>query len=250
MATGAGVMSMASNSQFTIVDEALAVADACRAANVDVRILGGVAVALHCPPAPDGSWGHRRYDDIDLYLPSRRHAAGLRTVLAARGYAPDGPFNALNGQDRLIFHSDNWKVDVFVKDFKMCHVIPLAGRMGSEWPTISATDLLLTKLQVVEFTDKDRTDAEKLLESHDVSREEGDVINAAYLAELASKDWGIHTTVTENLSKIVLARPFLAGKIAEIVEEVDRQPKTLGFKARAKLGKRKRWYQEPEESER
>ena len=47
------------------------------------------------------------------------------------------------------------RLDVFLDRFEMCHQLDLRDRLGLEPPTLPLADLLLTKLQVVETTDKD-----------------------------------------------------------------------------------------------
>lgn len=235
---------------FTVIDEAMTLAEELKAAGAEARIMGGVAVALHCPPFAHGQRAHRDIEDIDFFLASRRDAGTMTDVLDRHGYAPDAPFNALNGRERLIFHGSHWKVDVFVKGFAMCHVIPLADRVAADWPTISVTDLLLTKLQVVEFTDKDRSDVERLLSTHALAEEEGDVINVTRLVDLVSSDWGLWRTLTGNLTALQPSTPTLSANVEELLKAIDARPKTLAFRIRAKVGDKKRWYAEPEESER
>lgn len=234
--------------ELTILDEAYVLAQALKDGGVDARIMGGAGVALHCPPLPNGQQMHREIGDIDFFLGSRRETRDMGTVLGAHGYHPDAQFNALNGRERLIFHSDHWKIDVFIHDFTMCHVIPLANRVSIDWPTLSVTDLLLTKLQVAEFTDKDRSDVIRLLSSHPLAHEDGDVVNAGHLCAVIAKDWGLWRTLTYNLSAVADAEPALAPKVEALLKWFDQQPKSTAFRLRAMLGERVRWYEVPEES--
>lgn len=90
-------------------------------AGIRLRLMGGIAVALHSPSA-----GHRSlkrdYADID-FVSSSGDGGLLDQIFGEIGYGPDKRFNSLNGTTRrLYFNSDNSKqIDVFVRTFKMCH---------------------------------------------------------------------------------------------------------------------------------
>ena len=51
----------------------------------------------------------------------------------------------------------------------MCHRLELSSRLTLEPETITAADLLLTKLQVVELTQKDVDDIALLLTEHELA---------------------------------------------------------------------------------
>src|SRR4051812_13378966 len=78
-----------------IVAEAQRVTDGARAANLLVRVLGGVAVGL---PPPEGVHPAlaRPYRDIDLVAP-RKQAKATAQLLSQLGYTPNARFNAMNG---------------------------------------------------------------------------------------------------------------------------------------------------------
>jgi hypothetical protein len=71
-----------------------------------------------------------------------------------------------------------------------------------------------------------------------------------------SGDWGFYTTATDNLAKIAglvsEMEPELGRQVAQatsqIRDEVDAAPKSRAFKLRARVGRRKRWYEVPDES--
>jgi len=125
--------------------------------------------------------------------------------------------------------------------------------------TVPLAELLLTKLQVVELNEKDVRDALALLHDHPVGEEDGESVNGAHIAKLCASDWGLWRTLTANLEALEghLGRYELAeegkGRIKERVEallgRIEEEPKGLGWKVRAKIGERKRWYNLPEEVE-
>ena len=72
-------------------------------------------------------------------------------------------------------------------------------------------------------------------------------------------DWGWHTTLTDNLAKVAQRLPtvgltrtqagLVAQRIEQITETLARAPKSLKWRARARIGRRVPWYDLPEEVE-
>src|SRR5690349_9226224 len=108
--------------------ESRRVVDAARDAGVVMRLLGGVAVCLQAPG--DRPLLARKIGDIDVATKQGGKRAATE-VLTAAGYVPDEHFNAFHGARRLLFYdqANGRKLDVFIGDFSMCHVIPIADRL-------------------------------------------------------------------------------------------------------------------------
>ena len=239
-----------------VVDEARRVLGAIEAANVPARALGGVAVALHehtpLPPTLQ-----RAYADIDLVV-GRGREGDLGRVLAAAGYEPDRGFNALYGYKRQLFwdRSNERQLDVFVGRFAMCHELPLEGRLDDASGTLRPADLLLSKLQVVELNAKDVVDALALLDQHATGHErDGDVIGLDRIAAITAADWGWFTTASDTLHRLDEAAGEFDGerggrtrtRIAEIRDTLAAAPKSIRWRARARIGRRMPWSEIPEE---
>jgi hypothetical protein len=236
-----------------VVLESDRVLDAAAAAEVTVRLLGGVAVAkhIHGDLAPELT---RNYGDIDL-IAMKRDARRLREVLIVLGYEPNKPFNSLHGDRRLqYFDVENQRhLDVFVEVFEMCHKLE-SFSLSQHPQTLTPTDLLLTKLQVVQVTEKDLIDAATLLLQHAVADHPGDVIDVQQMSEVVRRDWGWYITVQDNLSVLAefplqsaAAATDLSRKISLITGRLNAAPKTMKWKARARIGRRVPWYISPEE---
>ncbi len=70
-------------------------------------------------------------------------------------------------------------------------------------------------------------------------------------------DWGLQHTLELNLGRLRagLAETELAGdrrelverRIAELADVLARAPKSRAWRLRARIGERRRWYEEPEE---
>jgi len=241
------------------VDEATRILEISESRGVTLRLLGGTAILLRCPSARSGALLRTRAPDID-FAGLKKENPGIKEVFAAAGYRPNVNFNALHGYKQLLFYGphDDPKVDVFLDQFAMCHRIDLRPRLGLARATLPLADLLFTKLQIVEINEKDVKDIIALLLDHPVdSRQSEDAIDGSYLADLASRDWGIFTTLADNLEK---TRTFLPefhldepseeavlGSLEKLRGLLDGAPKGVGWRLRAKIGRRMAWYELPEE---
>jgi hypothetical protein len=224
---------------------------------VPLRLLGGVAIRLRAPggelPAPF----RRDYQDLD-FITAKGGSGATDRLLRSAGYEPHVAFNALHQRERMLFFdtANDRQVDVFVGSFRMCHEIPLDGRIAVDPGTLPLADLLLTKLQVVELNEKDVRDALALLHGHPLADDDG-AVNGARIAELLSRDWGLWRTITANLQACAgrigdydlpgEERDELARRMDALLRRIEDEPKTRGWRLRAKIGERKRWYELPEE---
>ena len=239
-----------------IVAEGERLLDAAGADGRAVRLLGGVAVRLHAPTLPPAF--DRAYKDLDFAVPKGGGGDADRFFRAA-GYEPHVGFNALNQKERMLFFdtAHDRQVDVFVGAFRMCHEIPLAGRFEVEDRTLPLAELLLTKLQIIELNEKDVRDALLLFHGHPIADHDDGAINAARIAELCASDWGLWRTITQNLNVVLehagnydipaAEREEIERRLRSVLERIEAEPKSRGWKLRAKIGDSKRWYELPEE---
>jgi hypothetical protein len=222
-----------------------------------LRLLGGVAVAVCSPTALEPQY-EREYGDLDVVILSRDQKK-LDQTLAPTGLKPDDAFNALWGKERRIYHRDDGlKLDVFVESFTMCHTIPFTPeRLLAEDQTVPLAELLLTKSQIVELTDKDARDLFLLVHDHPITRDDSG-INVTRAAQLCSQDWGLWRTVTGTLQKVIdgehvppaadaTARALVADRLREVIDELKSVPKSRKWKMRSAVGERVQWYVLPEE---
>ena len=240
----------------SIVDEGQRLIELAHSRGTTLALLGGVAVRLladEIPPALD-----RDYKDLDFAVPKGggRDAGNL---LTESGYEPEVSFNAMNGNERLLFHDleHGRQVDVFVGSFRMCHVIPLTERLSAEHRTVPLAELMLTKLQIVELNEKDVRDTLLLFHTHGVADDDRDTLNAGRIAELCAGDWGLWRTITANLERCReligsyelpdADRARISERIGAVLDRIEAAPKSRGWKLRARIGERKRWYELPEE---
>jgi hypothetical protein len=215
--------------------------------DIVVRLLGGVAIVAHCESV-QAAGGHRELGDIDVIV-SKKDARHLASWLEDDGYVPEQRFNALHGDRRMIFSGQVGRLDVLVGTFEMCHVINLESRLSMDSPTVTITDLLLTKLQVVELNEKDADDIVAILSEHDVGKEEGDFVSTDRMERVVFSDWGLWRTTTGTLDQLsqVVTDPIILGRIAALRQALEKAPKSRRFQVRASVGERIRWYQLPDD---
>jgi hypothetical protein len=201
----------------------------------------------------------RAFTDID-FASYRRYVADVRKLLHELGYEEDSMVTNLYGNRRLIFNdSRNGRhCDVFIDKLEFCHDIDFVGRLEVDSPTIPLAELLLEKMQIVKLSEKDVIDTVMLLREHKVGGSDLETINSAHIARLAASDWGFWKTVTSNLNRVrQLAvrmeklseedRQDVSEKIENLLSRIEAEPKTGGWKVRAKIGEKRKWYRDVEE---
>jgi hypothetical protein len=237
------------------VAEGTRIAEAAAERGLPLRVLGGVAVAILCPSSRRPPL-KREYGDIDLAT-TRSAKDEVVELIETLGYAGDREFNMLHGHRRLYFwdESNGRQLDVFVDEANLCHRIDLGARIEAVPLTVSLADLTVLKLQVFETNEKDYLDVCAIFADHDLSEDESGV-NSAYIANLTASDWGLWRTlgmVSEHAEQFALELPgfeagrLVAERLGRLREEMDSVPKTRGWRLRARVGTRKRWYDLPEE---
>lgn len=237
------------------VTEGIRIIDGAAEHGAPLRLLGGVAVAVLCPSSRQPPL-QRGYADIDLATKGSARE-GVTQLLESLGYLPNREFNTLHGHRRLLFwdEGNQRQVDVFVEEANLCHRIDFRKRLDLVPRTLSLADLTVLKLQVVETNEKDYLDLCAIFADHDLSDDDSGV-NSTYIATLAAADWGLWRTlgmVAERTAQFARDLPDfaaserVASRLTRLREELDRVPKTRGWKLRSRVGDRKRWYELPEE---
>jgi hypothetical protein len=248
-----------SGTRSDVVEEALRTAEEAEQEDLALRLLGGVAIRLRAKDGLHPAF-EREYADLDWIVPKGK-SSDAQKFFDSIGYTPHVRFNAIHGQERLLFFDEqnDRQVDVLVGSFRMSHQIPFGKRLALEPVTVPLAELLLTKLQIVELNEKDVRDALALLHDHPVEESDGEAVNAAQIARLCASDWGLWRTFTANLSDLdehigrydlpEESKHRIAERVQRLQERIEEEPKTFGWKMRSKIGDRKRWYELPEEVE-
>jgi hypothetical protein len=240
------------------VEEAQRIIKVATERDVLLRLLGGIAFRLRSPSSLEANL-RRKYVDVD-FVGLRKQRKEIQQLFDDLGYTPRTTFNAMNGHTRLIFNDikNERRVDIFLNEFEMCHKLDFSNRLKLDSLTLPLADLLLTKLQVFEITEREYRDVIALLKDHELgeSDELTEKINAKYIAKLTSDDWGLYKTVTLNLGRIEEAlgaylpssddQSVVKSRINSLRKKIEEEPKSFRWKMRARIGEKVKWYELPE----
>jgi hypothetical protein len=225
-----------------------------------IRLLGAVAFNIHCP-----TYGRfqqeakRHFTDLD-FAAYFTHNDAIRKAFLRLGFEEDREVAVVFARQRLIFFKPGTElhVDIFFDKLDFCHPIPWTGRLEVDNPTIPLAELLLEKMQIVQINQKDVIDSIMLLREHSLNNSDQETINANRIAAMCAKDWGLWRTVTMNLKKVCeisqgytwLAaddRAVVVDRIDQLLNMIDKEPKTTAWTVRSKIGDRVKWYKEVHE---
>jgi hypothetical protein len=246
--------------QEDFMKEANRILEAAKERGIKLRLMGAIAFRIHCP-----NFRHiqdalgRVLSDIDFMAYSQQRK-DVEKLFEGLGYQTDRMIKMLFGGKRLIFIDsvNNRQLDVFFDKLEMCHDVDFKGRLEIDYPTISLVDMLLEKMQIVKLNEKDIIDTIMLLREHEVGNSDKETVNAGYLAKLCANDWGLWRTVTMNLQKVKSFLPNyssltetdkanVTAKIDQLLMLIEKEPKSMGWTMRAKIGDKKQWYRDVEE---
>jgi hypothetical protein len=225
---------------------------------VMLRLLGSLGARAHSRESAAllDTLGREPTHDIDFMGYSSQQIQATR-MFRELGYEPDPSvaFSQEYGIQRLIFHKPNEQLmaEVFLDVLRMAHTLDFRGRLELDSPSVSLVDLLLSKLQIQQITEKDIKDMIALLAEHALGSGGQEVIDVPYLLELTSQQWGLYYTARTNLSIVsdwaertsqldLNTRQQVREKVSELIRQMDAAPKSLRWRLRSSLGTRVRWY--------
>ena len=237
----------------TLAERALQVLAAAEEQGATLRILGGLGVYFQCAEF-QGLFDRYRepFSDIDLIC----LAADIRRVeaaCAALGYEQNTNWKMHFGYQRRIFYTpEEITIEVYIDKLYLCQEIDLRYRLRIDYPSLSPTDLFLSRIQRVRLTAKDLLDLGVLLTTKDVGTTGPDTIDLGYVTVLAAASWPWWKTIHDNLARLrsvslpSLDPEPLCSRLSRLSEAIEREPKSLRWKLRALVGPRLRWYAEVE----
>lgn len=225
-------------------------------AGIPLRIIGATAIYIH---SPNHAYIHeslkREISDVD-FISYRKYWNKIRELFRNNNWDEPAAY-MMAVTDRNIFISkehEGLHSDVFYDKLSFCHDIPFEGRLEQDYPTIPLAELLLEKMQIVKINEKDIIDTIVLLAEHDLGKSDKETINLEIITKLLAKDWGFYYTVTTNLKKV---DEFVTGysiseedkkvvkeRISRLLTAIEKEPKTMAWKIRAKVGPSKKWYRD------
>ena len=146
-----------------------------RAGGLPLRLVGGMAIRMRVGEKVVQRLP-RTIGDLD-FVAARKSHREASAFFAESGYEAEERFNAINREQRLLFHDrgNARQIDVFVGSFEMCHRVPFDARLLVDDATLPLAELLVTKLQVVEINAKDLEDVMLLLAAYPVGDADGEI---------------------------------------------------------------------------
>jgi hypothetical protein len=233
---------------------------AAKQRHLHLRLLGAIAFQLHCPKYSYLTAKLQRVlSDVDFagYSSERDQ---IDSMMREFGYADQPMITALFGARRMIWDnkSNGMHVDIFFDKLEMNHDIDFNGRLELEEFTIPLDDMLLEKMQIVHINEKDIVDTIMLLREHQIGKAAPETIDSDYIAKLLSTEWGFYNTVTTNLKNVQNRlshytelteedRKDVQDKVQRLLARLEKEPKTLAWKLRARVGTKTKWYKDVED---
>lgn len=246
------------------IDEGRRLVDEAAKREIPLRLLGGVAIRIHCLEFLDFAErlmrlgeGQQEYTDLDFMTYMKFRKNKMKEFFEEMGYEKrPTTMSSAATQRHIYFHPKGWfYVDVFYdKLLAANHPLDFRGRLQLDSPTITPADLLLEKLQIVFPGEKDVKDLVLLLRAHEVAEEEErNKVNMKFIARKLSSDWGFWYTVTSNLNGlrqyVAAAKNLTSEEKQNLTSKIDRllrasanEPKSTGWKMRSIVGTKKIWY--------
>jgi hypothetical protein len=226
-----------------------------------MRGLGAGAIRTHSLRAAQRVPALRReLTDLDFITYSKQERL-VMDALAQCGYPQDRArayIRSVSGRSIVENPQTHLVVDLFFDRLAYNHTIELNGRLEQDPLTIPIADLLLEKTQIVQINEKDVKDTILLLLEHPLGSGDTEMVNVQRVCSVLSNDWGFYYTVTNNLRKIsdyvstVLGIGEIDGKdarskIDQLLSAIESAPKSMGWRMRAGVGPKRKWYKDVED---
>jgi hypothetical protein len=258
----------------SLMAEARVIVDHGNERGVVLRLTGGLAVRHY---AIDLEFAEREYSDIDL-IGLKRQVVEIGEVFRDLGYVENKHVAMATGNGQLQFfaphdaalaHADDAlpvvteippsdHIDVFLDAMRMDHDLDFRDRLSVNTYAIDPSGLFLSKLQMLNLSEKDVHDIVSLIKDVYVDfRPHPGVLDLQHVAEVCAADWGLYIDVMNNIDTVVDhvddydLSPRDAARVRRTLElaqdMMTEQAKTLRWRMRARIGKRMRWYSEVEE---
>lgn len=239
------------------LEEGLRLLDEAKKQGIILRVMGSIAIRLHCPSSSDLIEKlNRPITDID-YVGYEKQANKIEAFLNDQGYTSRQLSYSFRQMGRMIFIDPDTKnvIDIFLDKLEMCHTIDYRKRLELDYPTVPLAEILMQKMQIVMLSEKDVKDTIVLFREHDLGDNDDNTINIKHIATILANEWGFYHTFTTNLLKTknllkdfsVLSdedREVVCQRIDQALKMIEDEPKSRSWKMRAKIGTKKKWYRD------
>ena len=259
--------------------EAMALIDEARRSGVQVRLMGGLAVRRYCT---DLDFMDREYSDIDLVGLSVQNRE-LHEVFTRLGYAENRAVTEATGAGQLQYVKKEVlegaggayriggghegaavgavdHVDLFMDVMRMDHDLDVRDRLLVDDYAISPADAFIGKLQIGRINEKDVHDIVALVKDVPLRREDDETsLCVPYISDTCADDWGLCQDLLANLDVVRQMvddyeldeeeKARVCGRLKSIREAVEAEQKSVGWRLRARVGRRVAWRRSIEDQE-
>jgi Fic family protein len=247
--------------------EAMAFIDEARRLGVQVRLMGGLAVRRYCT---DLVFMDREYSDIDLVGLSLQNR-GLHEVFQRLGYAENRAVTEATGAGQLQYVKTQMlqgagddllvdHVDVFLDVMRMDHDLDVRERLLIDDYAISPADAFIGKLQIGRLNVKDAHDVIALVKDVPLrTADDEHSLCVPVIAATCAADWGLYEDVLANIGKVLALqgefdldeeqRARVQRRLRAIREAIETEEKPVGWRLRARVGRRVAWRRDIEDQE-
>ena len=226
----------------SIIDQAIALVRDANGVGLELRLLGSVAVTI--VTGSDTEARPAAIKDIDV-ISARLQQARVQDFLGQRGWEVVSDLLLLSESRETYFSkAHHFSIDLYYDGISGNHWLGLEKRLTLSYPTITAIDLILSKLQRCRQRPQDRWDLDALL-GEQLSRDD-----FAYFQHKVCGDWGLWMTATQNLIESLAShRQFLCANRERLLREALLGPKTFSWILRSLIGKRLKWWSDMYDTE-
>lgn len=237
------------------VEEARRVVEAAEDSGLTVRQIGGTAIWEHSETMHEEPF-KRNYRDVDFVARTEEESAVV-DLMVDLGYEANKRFNTMRQHRLEFFDEENErKADYILDRFEFSHKWGLKERLDIDFPTVPIEDLLMSKLQIFEASDRDIRDIIAMVNDHAVqARDDTEVIDPRYIAKLCKSKWGLYKTTNMSIDRVEeylqnnqlpVDETVISDRLESIRSKIEAEPKTLRWKLRSVIGEHKQWYDRPE----
>jgi hypothetical protein len=208
----------------------------CNEKAIDIRLFGSVALLFLDSTKFDWiSQNRKPIADIDVVV-KPNHVLVIEEYFINQGYEINRQVRMLYGNQRRSFHSkDNISIDIFIGNIFLCQEINILDRFELSYPTISITDLFLTKIQKMKLSESDIFDIDFILNYS---------IDTEYVAKLCTNNWNWWKTLNVNIPILLNEKISSSNKVVlnNLLNFTNSKKKNIHWQVRNFAGDKIQWY--------
>ena len=208
----------------------------CKEKSIDIRLFGSVALLFLDSSIIESIGKYSKIiADIDIIVKPNQ-IKELECLFMNRGYLANRRVKMLYGNERRSFYlENNLSIDVFIGNITLCQNLSILDRFDETYPTITTSDLFLTKIQKINLSDSDVYSINYILKFG---------IDFEYIIKLSSESWNWWKTLNKNIPFLLENNISEDNKrlLVDLMNEISSTEKTRSWKLRNFIGEKRSWY--------